>query len=184
LPKDTKALLHASTVAGWESGLLRAALVSNQRQHQRIAGKVREAAGGCLDGKHIGLLGLTFKAGTNDLRDSPALAVADLLAAERARLTAFDPAVRHDVAGITVATDPYQAVTGAAVVVLLTGWPQFASLDWRRIGNLMAGSTIVDSRNHLDPAILSRAGLQWEGLGRPQVTGSAQEARRSGTSRQ
>jgi UDPglucose 6-dehydrogenase len=166
LPKDTYALLHIAAAAGSESGLLHAALVANQRQQQRIVSKVRLALGGSLAGARIALLGLAFKAGTTDLRDSPAVAVAALLSAQSAQVTGYDPAVRGSVPGISVAEDPYHAVTGAAAAVILTDWPQFCMLDWTRFSQLMAGNTIIDTRNHLDPAALDSVGLCWHGIGR------------------
>jgi UDPglucose 6-dehydrogenase len=166
LPKDTHALLHASATLGAEFDLLRAALATNERQHHRIVSKIRQAAGGDLKGRKVGLLGLTFKAGTGDLRNSPSLAVAALLAAEHARLTGYDPAIHGNITEITVAEDPYQAVTGTDVVVLLTDWPQFQLLDWTRVSELMAGKTIIDARNCLDSTALNRAGLSYHGIGK------------------
>lgn len=166
LPKDTQAMLHASSTGETEFTLLRAALAANERQHRRIADRTRWAVGGTLAGTRIGLLGLTFKASTNDLRNSPALAVAALLTAEDAQLTAYDPTVCSDVAGITIARDPYQAVTGAEAVVLLTDWPQFQELDWSRVSQLMTGNAIIDTRNHLNPTALNHVGLRWQGIGR------------------
>jgi UDPglucose 6-dehydrogenase len=119
-----------------------------------------------LIGARIALLGLAFKAGTGDLRDSPAIAVAELLAAEQAQVTGYDPAVRGNVAGVRVADDPYEAVTCADAVVVLTDWPQFRELDWERVGQIMAGDTVIDGRNHLNPADLDHAGLRWHGVGR------------------
>ncbi|MGW4059739.1 UDP-glucose dehydrogenase family protein [Amycolatopsis sp. NPDC004747] len=165
LPKDTHALAQVARVAGVEFPLLGATIDTNTRQRERVLGKIRAAAGGSLRGKRIGLLGLAFKAGTDDLRDSPALAVADLLAAEGAELAAYDPAVSVEVPGILVTDDPYQAVKGAAVIVLLTEWPEFRGLDWGQIGELAAGP-VVDTRNHLDPDAVRRSGLSWTGIGR------------------
>ena len=122
-----------------------------------------------MDGKRIGLLGLAFKAGTNDLRHSPALGVAEQLAFEGSELTAYDPAVPQDVPGvtdgITVVTDAYQAVKGADVVVLLTEWSTFRALDWARVADLMAGESIVDTRNLLDVNLLTAVGITWHGIG-------------------
>jgi len=169
LPKDTRALLHAAAGAGSELGVLRAALAANQRQQRDVVDKARLALGGSLAGTRVALLGLTFKCGTADVRDSPAIAVAALLAAGQAQVTGYDPAVRAGVAGIVVAADPYQAVTGADAVIVVTDWPQFRALDWMRVCGLMAGRTVIDTRNHLDPAALGRAGLCWHGTGRNRL---------------
>ncbi|SFW88456.1 UDP-glucose dehydrogenase family protein [Amycolatopsis australiensis] len=165
LPKDTYALAQVARVAGVEFPLLEATIDTNTRQRQLVLGKIRAAAGGSLRGKRIGMLGLAFKAGTDDLRDSPALAVAELLAAEGAELSAYDPAISGEVPGILTTDDPYQAVKGAAVIVLLTEWPEFRGLDWGRIGE-MAQAPVVDTRNHLDPDVVRLAGLAWIGIGR------------------
>ncbi|MEU0880020.1 UDP binding domain-containing protein [Lentzea sp. NPDC005914] len=125
--------------------------------------------GGTLAGVRIGVLGLAFKAGTNDLRDSPALAVAEQLVLEGAELTAFDPEVTGPLAGMLLVDDPYQAVKGAEAVVLLTDWPMFRTLDWVRVAELMDGHVVVDSRNHLDADALLRAGLLHSGVGRASL---------------
>jgi UDPglucose 6-dehydrogenase len=171
LPKDTSALLQVAEAAGFDFGLLRATVAANARQQARMVEKVRHAVGGSLAGARIGLLGLTFKAGTNDLRDSPALAVTALLAAEGAELQAHDPGVDPTVelAGVNLVEDAYQAVKGAAAAVLLTEWPAFRGLDWARVAELMDGDAVVDTRNHLDPDALRRAGLSWHGVGAAPV---------------
>jgi UDPglucose 6-dehydrogenase len=170
LPKDAKALLHVGCAAGSELTLLRAAVAANWRQQLQVVDKIRLALGGSLVGTRIALLGLTFKPGTGDLRDSPAIAVATLLAAEQAQVVGCDPAVRASISGTAVSEDPYDAVTGADAVVILTDWPQFRTLDWTRIGQLMTGHAVIDTRNHLDPAALDRAGLRWHSMGRSRST--------------
>lgn len=166
LPKDTQALLYLGTTAGSELEVLRAAVESNQRQQRKIVDRVRLAVGGNFNSTRIALLGLAFKAGTGDLRNSPAIAVAGLLAAEQAQVTGYDPAVRASIPGVRVANDPYEAATFADAVVVLADWPEFRELDWARVGRAMTGDTVIDTRNHLDPAALDRAGLRWHGLGR------------------
>jgi UDPglucose 6-dehydrogenase len=166
LPKDSQALLHVGATVGSELAVLRAALAANQQQQRKVVDKVRLALGRSLAGTRIALLGLTFKPDTRDLRDSPAIAVATLLAAEQAQVAGYDPAVRSSVPGIAVAADPYEAVTDADAVVVLTDWPQFRALDWTRIRQSTAGRTVIDTRNYLDPATLDRAGLCWHGMGR------------------
>ncbi|QFZ16099.1 UDP-glucose dehydrogenase family protein [Saccharothrix syringae] len=165
LPKDAHAMLRVADAVGVDFPLLRATVETNARQQRRVVDKVRRAVG-ALAGARIGVLGLVFKAGTNDLRDSPALAVAELLALEGAELVAHDPQVDRPLPGMTVVDDPYAAVRGADAVVLLTEWPEFRALDWARVAALMAGSTVLDTRNHLDPDALLRAGLVLDGTGR------------------
>ncbi|MDQ3153031.1 MAG: UDP-glucose/GDP-mannose dehydrogenase family protein [Actinomycetota bacterium] len=174
LPKDTHALLQAAAAADFDFPLLQASLDTNTRQRNRMTDKVRAAVGGSLDGVHIGLLGLTFKAGTDDLRDSPALAVAAALRAEGAVLVAYDPGVRASVPGMTdgveVADDPVKAAQGAAAIVVLTEWPEFRMLDWGRLAEVVANRVVVDTRNLLDADVLRRVGFEVLGVGRrPQL---------------
>ncbi|MEV4311420.1 UDP-glucose/GDP-mannose dehydrogenase family protein [Actinocrispum sp. NPDC049592] len=167
LPKDANALVHVAESVGLEFPLLRSAIEQNQRQLDEVLDRVRQACDGTLRGARIGLLGLAFKAGTNDLRDSPAIRIADALAAEGAEITAHDPAISGELPGIRLVDDPYEAVKGAVVVLVLTEWPEFRSLDWTRVAELMDGFTVLDTRNLLDGDLLSRAGLTWRGMGRP-----------------
>ena len=169
LPKDTSALVQVAAAAGLEFPLVSAGITTNTRQREIMVDKVREAVGP-LAGARIGMLGLTFKAGTDDLRDSPALAVADLLAAEGAELTAYDPGCRAAVPGVTdavtVVDDVMRAAKDADALVVLTEWPEFRQLDWNAIGGLVGRRVVVDTRNLLDPDVLRRAGFSWIGVGR------------------
>ena len=113
------------------------------------------------------MLGLTFKAGTDDLRHSPALAVAERLAAAGARLTGYDPAVRDPVGPVHVVDDPYLVAKGAAGIVLLTEWPEFRSLDWAQLAAIAERPVVVDTRNLLDRAALAAYGITYVGLGVP-----------------
>lgn len=168
LPKDTHSLLHTTDAAGLDFALLRAAVDTNTRQQERMVAKVRDAAGGSLADVRIGVLGLTFKAGTDDLRGSSALAIAQQMVAEGAELMAYEPALTGSpvqLPGITLVDDPYLAVKDARAVVLLTEWPEFRDLEWARLREAMHGRAIVDTRNHLDPAPLAAAGLSRTGIG-------------------
>ncbi|NHD15796.1 MULTISPECIES: UDP-glucose/GDP-mannose dehydrogenase family protein [unclassified Actinopolyspora] len=174
LPKDARALLRAGETVGFEFALLRASVEANERQRARMVSRVAEVCGSgperCLEGVRLGLLGLVFKAGTDDLRDSPALAVARGLSRLGAELTAVDPGLRGDeaeLAGITLVDNAYQAAKGTGGLVLLTEWSGFRELDWRRLGALLERPVVVDTRNHLDPEVVRRAGLRWCGVGRP-----------------
>jgi UDPglucose 6-dehydrogenase len=152
LPKDTRALLATATGADVDFPLLRATISTNERQAERVVSAVRDAAGGSLAGTRIGLLGLTFKAGTDDLRDSPALTIAERLAAEGADLTGYDPCVRTEdprTAPVSVVDSPYLAAKDVSVLVLLTEWPEFTELDWVRLGDEMRERAVVDTRNLL-----------------------------------
>lgn len=177
LPKDTHALMRVSEAAGFDFPLLRAAIGGNARQREQMVTKVADACGagvdGSLEGVRLGVLGLTFKAGTDDLRDSPALSVARALVELGAELLAYDPGLRGDEPEladvVTLVDDPYQAAKGAAGLVLLTGWPTFRTLDWSLLADLLRAPVVVDTRNHLDPDVLRRAGMSWHGVGRGPV---------------
>ncbi|MPZ79807.1 MAG: nucleotide sugar dehydrogenase [Actinophytocola sp.] len=175
LPKDTSAMLQLADAADFEFRLIRATIDTNNRQRQRMVEKVRTAVtgkrGGSLSKVKLGLLGLAFKAGTDDLRDSPALAVAALLRQAGATLVAYDPALRsgqgrEDLDGITLVDDPYVAAEGVEALVVLTEWPDFRGLDWTKLADVVGAPVVVDTRNLLDPDVVRRAGFQWEGLGR------------------
>ncbi|NIJ13411.1 UDPglucose 6-dehydrogenase [Saccharomonospora amisosensis] len=173
LPKDTSALLHAAECAGVDFAMLSDAVAANSHQHERVVRKVRLAVTGSADGSlrgiRLGLLGLTFKAGTDDLRDSPALAVAERLADEGASLTGYDPGIRgsRDLGRIQLVDEPALVAKDAAAVVLLTEWPQFRELNWPQLAQLTEHATVVDTRNLLDPAELTAAGFAYHGLGKP-----------------
>lgn len=169
LPKDTHALLDLARTRQIGFPLVRAALETNDRQHHRIADKVRTAAGGCLDGVRIAVYGLAFKAGTADTRDSPALAVARLLHAQGAELTVYDPAAANPAGPddwYQTADNPYTAAKAATVVAVLTEWPEFARLDWALISQLMHRPHVVDARRILDPEALEACGLTVSAVGR------------------
>ncbi|MDQ3153126.1 MAG: UDP-glucose/GDP-mannose dehydrogenase family protein [Actinomycetota bacterium] len=170
LPKDTHALLQVAAAADFDFGLLRASLDTNTRQRARMVDKVRDAVGGSLSGVRVGLLGLTFKAGTDDLRDSPALAVAALLRAEGAELVGYDPGVWAAVPGMTddveVTDDPVKVASGAAAIVVLTEWPEFRVLDWGRLAEVVEHRVVIDTRNLLDADVLRRVGFEVRGVGR------------------
>jgi UDPglucose 6-dehydrogenase len=170
LPKDTNALVQVAGAVGRELPLVSASIATNDRQRTLMVDKIRAAVGGDLAGARVGLLGLTFKAGTDDLRDSPALAVARLLHAEGAELTAHDPGCPAGVPGVTdavaVVDEPLLAAKDADALVVLTEWPQFRALDWAAVAGVMGNRIVVDTRNLLDPDVLRRAGLAWVGVGR------------------
>ena len=165
-PKDTRALVRIAEDAGYQFNLLRGVIDVNEEQFERIADKVEASAGGSLDGVTVAVLGLTFKANTDDLRDSPALEVSARLKARGAVLRAFDPAVHSPVNDIAVYDSAYTAAEGAQVAVVLTEWDEFRWLDWEKMAQQMTSARLVDARNLLDPATLRRRGFLYAGLGR------------------
>ena len=169
-PKDVAALLHISGAAGYDFELLAGVVDVNAAQHERMIDKVCGAVGGSLSDVTVGLWGLTFKADTDDLRDSPAIYVARRLIEEGAIVRAYDPGAgdrpRDMVPGIELCGDAYDAATGADAIVLLTEWDEFRWLDFDRVREAMRGQAIVDARNLLDPAAMRRRGFVYHGVGR------------------
>ncbi len=169
-PKDVAALLHAAREAGYDFELLAGVVDVNRAQHRRIVDKVRDAAGGSLEGAVVGAWGLTFKADTDDLRDSPALVICRALLEAGASVRAYDPAAAEHAAELVpeleLCADAYDAATGADAVVLLTEWDEFRWLDFERVGASMRRRAIVDARNLLDPAAMRRRGFAYDGVGR------------------
>ncbi|MCG0068713.1 UDP-glucose/GDP-mannose dehydrogenase family protein [Streptomyces tricolor] len=175
LPKDTHALLTVCDRSGVDFPLLRATIETNVAHQRRLVERVAAACGrgaeGSLHGVRLALYGLTFKAGTSDLRDSPALAVARLLRERGAELTAYDPALREERPDLSdlvdLVDDPVRAAEGAAACLVLTEWPQLRDVDWAAVAACMSGHEVHDWRNLLDPDVLARTGLSWRGIGRP-----------------
>ncbi|HEU5472723.1 MAG TPA: UDP-glucose/GDP-mannose dehydrogenase family protein [Actinophytocola sp.] len=166
LPKDARALLHQSQQAEVNFPILAAAIASNAHHHDRVIARLTTELGHCLAGAHIGVLGLTFKAGTNDLRASPATQIVQALTDHGAIVTAHDPTVDRDVLGLTVVSDPHDVATDATALVLLTDWSEYRTLDWTRISSRMTGDLVLDSHNALDDRRLADAGLRYLGVGR------------------
>ena len=170
-PKDTAALLHTADESGYDFGLLRSVIDVNTRQRSLVVDKLRDAAGGDLAGTTVGLWGLAFKAHTDDIRESPALFVAERLLEEGADVRAYDPAVRR-VGGalgdaLELVADAYAAAADASVVALLTEWDEFRWLDFERVRSSMKPPyAMVDARNLLDPAAMRRRGFTYQGVGR------------------
>ncbi|MDF1596261.1 MAG: UDP-glucose/GDP-mannose dehydrogenase family protein [Acidimicrobiia bacterium] len=166
LPKDTRALAHIASSAGYEFTLLEEVIEANRQQRQKLFDKVRVAVGGDLNGKQIAIWGLAFKAGTDDLRESPAVDMANLLVAAGAHVTAHDPGVAPDLPGIEIAISPLEAVNGADALLIATEWPEFADLDLSLVREAMAGDAVIDGRNLLEPSTVRRSGLRYWGVGR------------------
>ncbi|GAC1319572.1 MAG: hypothetical protein NVSMB12_18880 [Acidimicrobiales bacterium] len=173
-PKDTKALVHIAEDAGYAFGLLEGVIDVNVEQYERIAAKIQRAArDGVLEGKTVAVWGLTFKAMTDDLRDSPSIEVIRRLRERGARVQAFDPmvdasraAAHPHLSTLTVTADPYAACAGAELVALLTEWDEFRWLDFDKVKAELDAPTVVDCRNLLDPAAMRRRGFTYVGVGR------------------
>lgn len=168
LNKDLGALKSSAEDAGYRSELLDAVERVNDQQQQRIVDKIARHARP-LNGSTVAIWGLTFKARTADLRDSPAIEIARRLRERNAHVVAYDPTVTAPVPeldGIQIVTDPYAAVDGASALAILTEWDEFRWLDFEKVAGAMKHAAIVDARNLLDAAPLRNLGFEYEGLGR------------------
>jgi UDPglucose 6-dehydrogenase len=169
-PKDVAALLHTAQESGYEFDLLAGVVEVNRVQHERMVDKIRDAVGGTLTGAVVGVWGLTFKADTDDLRDSPALYISERLLEEGATVRAYDPAAgeraQQVLPRLEFCADAYEAARDADAVALLTEWDEFRWLDFDRIATTMKRPAIIDSRNLLDPAALRRRGFRYAAVGR------------------
>lgn len=177
-PKDSRALVSIARDHGYDFSLMRGVIDINEQQYDRIVAKISRAAGRFehdpLGGVVIGALGLTFKAGTDDLRESPSLRILDTLRARGASIRAFDPTAageldviqRSRLDGIELCASALDAATGADVLTVLTEWPEFVDVDLGKAAASMRGRALVDGRNLLDPAAVRAAGLTYEGVGR------------------
>ena len=158
-PKDTKALESIANSFGVELPLIATAIASNEAAHKRVADRVANALGGSLTGKTIAVLGLTFKANTDDTRESPSIAVIEQLVSRGGKVIAYDPMVtKYELAGMKLADSAVSAATGADALVVLTEWAEFKSIDSKEILSAMSGNVVVDTRNVFDKKTWEAAG--------------------------
>ncbi len=173
-PKDVSALIQTGERVGYDFQIGKAAAQVNAKQRLLMVDKIRDSVGG-LEGKTIALLGLSFKPNTNDLRDSPALAIADQLVRAGAAVRTYDPAALEEAIRIVPAlvpcSDAYQAAEGADALVLATEWNQFRNLDLARIKKALRSPTFVDLRNVYEPDRMTTHGFRYEAVGRPKREG-------------
>ena len=166
-PKDTEALIQIAEAAGYDFALLRGVIEVNREQFERMVDKIERALDGPIAGSRIAALGLTFKAGTDDLRQSPALEIITRLIEKGATIRAYDPVIFNSpIDGVVLATDSYSACTDADVVVVLTEWDEFRLMDLDHLASIVARRSVVDTRNVLDRAALTRLNFSYEGVGR------------------
>ncbi|WP_404784351.1 UDP-glucose dehydrogenase family protein [Altericista sp. CCNU0014] len=169
-PKDVSALIHTASDYGYTAELLKAAVSVNEHQRTIVLEKLQNALK-VLKGKTVGLLGLTFKPDTDDMRDAPALTLVEQLTRLGARVKAYDPLVAQNGVGqglsnLIVEMDAGHLADGCDALVLVTEWAQFLSLDYGMMAQRMENPVIVDARNFLDKAKLQQAGFQYVGIGR------------------
>jgi UDPglucose 6-dehydrogenase len=171
LPKDTRALLFMAEGGGYDFPLLREVIETNETQLSTVMTKIRHSVGGSLAGAAVAAWGLTFKARTDDRRDSPAVDLVQRMLAEGAQVRVFDPTVTGPIpefpTGVEICGDAYAACDGAAAVVVLTEWEELRWLDFSKVRTLLAEPSVVDARNLLDPTAMRRMGFTYVGVGRP-----------------
>lgn len=165
-PKDTRAMVRIAEDGGYDFWFLKGVIEVNEQQINRVVWKIQKAAGGNLAGATVAVWGLTFKANTDDLRESPALAIVDRLTARGAKIRAYDPTVHRNMPGIEAVADPYAACEGAQVLAILTEWDEFRSADLDKVKGLLANPAIVDGRNLLDKDAVLSSGFTYQGIGR------------------
>jgi UDPglucose 6-dehydrogenase len=169
LPKDTSALIRIAEDAHYDFTLLKDVVSVNRQQFERVVRKTEEVLRGPVAGRRIAVWGLTFKAHTDDLRDSPAIEIVERLIGAGAAVVAYDPEVDKGadvVDGLEVAGDAYAACQGADALVVLTEWPEFGRTDLDRVADALVAPRIVDTRNVVDRLALERRGFVYRGIGR------------------
>jgi len=170
-PKDIVALQGIAETRGLSARMLRAANEVNTEQRMWTTRQLQSHFK-TLFGRRVGLLGLSFKPGTDDMRNAPSLEIASQLAQANVQVRALDPAVKTLPAGfedkIELLEDPESLATGADALVLVTEWPEFADLDLRRLRGLMRTPLLLDGRNFFDPELARSAGFTYTGVGRAQ----------------
>jgi UDPglucose 6-dehydrogenase len=167
-PKDTRALVKIAESNGYDFALLRGVIQTNDEQYERIAMKVVDVCGGSVDGKTIAAWGLTFKSNTDDLRDSPSIAILSLLHKMGATIRAYDSAARgvEQYPWIERCTSALDACRGADALTVLTEWPEFSTISPQDVREELLQSAVVDGRNVLNPSLWKKAGFEYRGVGR------------------
>jgi UDPglucose 6-dehydrogenase len=169
-PKDVSALIHTADDYGYDTQLLKAAVSVNQRQRLVVLEKLQQVLK-ILKGKTVGLLGLTFKPDTDDLRDAPALVLIEHLSRLGARVKAYDPIIaqtgmRHGLSDVIVETDPERLADGCDALVLVTEWTEFQTYNYSKMAKLMNMPILIDGRNFLNQGTLEESGFRYLGIGR------------------
>jgi len=168
-PKDTKAILRVAGDNGLVLKVVQAAVEVNEAQAGRMVEKIRGLLG-IFRGKRLGVLGLSFKPNTNDIRESPAIRIIQALMREGAKIRAYDPVAmedaRKELPGAELAADPYEAAEGADALILATEWNQFRNLDLSRLKEVMRDPVLIDLRNVYEPQDVKRLGIRYAAVGR------------------
>ena len=180
-PKDVQAFRSVAEQCNYDFSLLTEVMRINSEQRARFLKKIRGALW-TLRGKRLGVLGLAFKADTDDVRESPAIAVIEALVQEGAQIKVYDPAAMANAKkllsspAVTYVEDEYEAARGSDALLILTEWAQFAALDLRRVRSLLKYPIMIDGRNLYEPAAIADAGFIYHSIGRPTVHPERPEA--------
>jgi UDPglucose 6-dehydrogenase len=168
-PKDVSALKQLAGNSGYHFQLLTSVIEVNELQKRRVIGKLHKHLG-TLVGKKVTLLGLAFKANTDDMREASSLVLSARLQADGAQVRAYDPVAEDEarklMGGVEFADSALEALEGADAAIIVTEWPEFKSLDWAAIAERMRGRLIIDGRNFLEREDVQAAGFAYEGIGR------------------
>jgi UDPglucose 6-dehydrogenase len=169
-PKDTLALLKTAQDNGVGLRVVESVVQVNEARKRAMGRKVIKALGGDARGKVVGILGLTFKPNTDDMRDAPSLALIQALQDAGAIVKAYDPEgleqARPLLSNVEFGTEPYQVADGADALVIVTEWDEFRALDLKRIASVLKTPILVDLRNIYPPEQVERAGLSYWSVGR------------------
>ena len=170
-PKDVQAFHAVASQCGYDFGLLTEVMGINLEQRRRFLKKIRSALW-TLRGKKLGVLGLAFKGDTDDIRESPAIAIIEALLREGAQIRVFDPAAQSRAmevlpeTGVVYAKDAYEAASGCDALLILTEWKEFAQLDLAKVHSLLKYPIVIDGRNLYDPEQMANAGFIYHSIGR------------------
>jgi len=180
-PKDCLALVKTAHDANAPISIVETVVKVNDARKVQMAERIVAAANGSVQGKRIGVLGLTFKPNTDDMRDSASLDIIPALQRKGATVRAFDPEGMHEaeklLQDVAYAKDAYDAIEGADVLVILTEWNEFRSLDWARVAQQMKGRAVVDLRNIYQPDHIAAEGFAYYSIGRPAAHPAASSKR-------
>jgi UDPglucose 6-dehydrogenase len=186
LPKELQALAAAGTARGLDMHVTIAAADANGAQQERFANRIAALLGG-LHGRTVALLGLSFKAGTDDVRDSPALGVARRLLAGGAVVRGHDPAAgwnaQQALPDLSVSATPEEAVLGADAIVIATEWPEYVNLDWAALRVAAASPLLIDGRRLLDADAMAALGYRYEAVGTRRLDAAPEASPPEGTTR-
>jgi len=179
-PKDVSAFRSVARECGYDFRLLEEVMRINDNQRDRFLRKIRKALW-TLNGKKLAVLGLAFKGGTDDVRESPAIALVKSLVREGAECVCYDPAaverarVELPTKAVTYASSPYEAAQGAHALVILTDWEEFSLLDLDRLHSALRYPIVIDGRNLYKPALMAEAGFHYHSVGRPETVPAKRE---------